>query len=304
MDNTFIGIDVIRFGKMFNSNEDCMRYLYHIKWVNGYTCTKCGCTKEVKGKTSFYRRCKKCGYDESVTANTLFHKVKIPLLKAFHIVFRTVSKKKGMSSIELATEVGVQQKTAWLFKLKIKNAMVQYKKEKLKGKVQVDETLIGGYSKGNVGRSLETKQAVIIAVEELPNGKTGNLEMRVLEDFTKDILSLNIDEMVSKESTLKTDKFSSYTSMRIDGRMMEQGLSNKGNFLHQLHNQILCFKLWLKGTHHKCSASYLQTYLDEYIFRFNRRNKRANIFDSIISKFMNAVPKQYSDLTIPCNLNT
>ncbi len=102
-------------------------------------------------------------YDESVTSNTLFHNLQMPVLKAFHMLFSTVSKKKGMPSVELATEVKVQQKTAWLFKVKIKNAMIQEQQLLLKGKVQVDEMLVGGYCKGNIGRSLEQKVAVLIA---------------------------------------------------------------------------------------------------------------------------------------------
>ncbi len=304
MKDLFYGINAISFGKRFTCNDDCYQYLYDIKWSKGYSCTRCGCTKEVKGKTGFHRRCSACKYDESVTSNTLFQNVRIPLLKAFHLVFRTVAKKKGMSSIELATEVGVQQKTAWHFKLKIKDAFIQESKKKLTGLVQVDETLIGGYSKGNMGRSLEQKTAVLVASEELPDGRTGNIQMKVIENFTKDTLEVNINEMIGKSATLKTDKFSSYVQMQKEGKNMETGKSDKGKFLEELHKQLLQFKNWLKGTHHKCSPSYLQTYIDEYEFRFNKRNYRANIFNSIIFKIMNAVPKRYNDLIIVCAQNT
>jgi transposase-like protein len=304
MKDLFYGIDGISFGKRFKNNEDCYEYLYSIKWEKGYSCIRCGCKAEVKGATSFHRRCKGCGYDESVTSNTLFHNVKMPILKAFHMLFRTVTKKKGMSSIELSTEVGVQQKTAWFFKLKIKNAMIQEDKKKLEGKVQVDETLVGGYSKGNIGRSLEQKTAVLIAVEELPDGRTGSLQMQVIENFKKDTLEVNINEMVAKDATLKTDKFKSYVQMKNEGKDIEMEESANGKFLEELHKQILQFKNWLKGTHHKCSDNYLQTYINEYEFRFNRRNYRAGIFNSIIFKIMNAVPKRYCDLLITCSLNT
>lgn len=304
MKDLFYGLDGISFGKRFKNNEDCYDYLYAIKWVNGYNCIKCGGKVEVKGATSFHRRCKSCGYDESVISNTLFHNVKMPILKAFHILFRTVSKKKSMSSIELSTEVGVQQKTAWLFKLKIKNAMIQETKKKLEGTVQVDETLVGGYSEGSIGRSLEQKAAVLIAIEELPDGRTGNLQMRVIENFKKDTLSVNIAEMVDENATLKTDAFKSYVQMKNEGKNMEIGKSENGKFLKELHKQILQFKNWLRGTHHKCKENYLQTYIDEYEFRFNRRNCRAGIFNSIIFKIMNAVPKRYNQLIIPCSLNT
>ncbi len=300
MKDLFLGINAISFGKRFKNEEDCYHYLYAFKWINGYSCIRCSSNVEVKGATSFHRRCKKCGYDESVTSNTLLHNVKMPILKAFHLLFRTITKKKGMSSIELSTEVGVQQKTAWLFKLKIKNAMIQEGKTKLRGKVQVDETLVGGYSEGNKGRSLVQKSGVLIAIEELPDGRTGNLQMRVIENFKKDTLKVHIEEMIDEKATLKTDGFKSYVQMENEGKEIEIGKSNNGLFLEELHKQILQFKNWLKGTHHKCKQSYLQTYIDEYEFRFNRRNYREGIFNSIISKIMNAIPKRYNDLIIPC----
>lgn len=179
--------------------------------------------------------------------------------------------------------------------------MVQEQVPLLKGKVQVDEMLVRGYSAGNIGRSLKHKAAVLIATEELPNGRTGNLRMRVIEDFKKDTLAVNIEEMVSAEAVLKTDEFKSYVQMKNEGRNIELGKSDNAIFLEQLHKQILQFKNWLKGTHHKCAEQYLQTYINEYEFRFNNRNRRTRIFNLIITKIMNAIPKSYKDLIVVCS---
>ncbi|MEP7320114.1 MAG: IS1595 family transposase, partial [Panacibacter sp.] len=181
----FKSINAIEFSRQFTTNDDCYNYLVAVKWNKGYQCIKCGCADSYKGRTYYYRRCKQCGYDESVTANTVFHGIKMPILKAFHMVFRLTAKKKGMSTVELGNEVGVEQKTAWLFKRKVQSAMKRDKDDKLNGRVDVDETLIGGYSKA-VGRSTETKSAVLIAVEILPDGRTGNLQMQPIENFTAD----------------------------------------------------------------------------------------------------------------------
>ncbi len=160
----FKGINAIEFSKRFGNNEDCYKYLMTIKWGQGYQCSKCGCKESYKGRTYYYWRCKRCGYDESVTANTIFHGIKMPLLKAFHMIFRLTAKKKGMSTVELGAEVGVEQKTAWLFKRKVQAAMKKDRDDKLRGRVDVDETLVGGYSAA-VGRSTETKSALLVAVE-------------------------------------------------------------------------------------------------------------------------------------------
>lgn len=300
MEGLFQGINAIEFGRRFQTQDECFEYIYSIKWKDGYSCKRCGCCEDIKGKTRFHRRCKSCKYDESVICNTMFEEMRMSILKAFFLLFRTITKKKGMSSVELSTEIGVQQKTAWKFRLKVKNAMIQECQKKLKGDVQVDETLVGGYSEGCVGRSLEEKSAVLVAVEAIGDGKTGNIRMEVIEDFTANIIEIGIENMVEEDAQIKTDKYASYGKIKKNGKNIEAKKSDKGSSHPQMHDQIMCFKNWLRGTHHGCSNQYLQTYLDEYIFRFNRRNSRRSIFNSIIFKFMNAVPKRYKDLIVKC----
>jgi predicted RNA-binding Zn-ribbon protein involved in translation (DUF1610 family) len=100
----FNGISIQVFNKFFKSEHDCKQYLFDLKWKDGYRCPKCGCIKSHKGKTGFHLRCQHCGYDESITAHTVFHKLKIPWLKALGMVFRLSVKKKGLSTTALARE--------------------------------------------------------------------------------------------------------------------------------------------------------------------------------------------------------
>jgi len=155
----FKGVDAIDFSRRFPNNEACLRFLEEKKWKNGYRCARCGCDQYVKGKTCFHRRCHSCAYDESVTANTLFHDMHLPLMKAFYLLFRIVTKKKGMSTVELAGEVSVQQKTAWLFKRKIQLAMQGLDMEKL----SIGEFIMGG-----------SQSIVPKAKEQEPVGSTHN----------------------------------------------------------------------------------------------------------------------------------
>ena len=208
----FKGINAIEFNKRFSNNESCYQYLIEIKWKDGYNCTKC-CHKESgKGRTYFYRRCKKCGYDESVTSNTVFHGIKMPILKAFHMIFRISTKKKGMSTIELGTEVGVEQKTAWLFKRKVQAMMKKDKDDKLNGNVQVDETLVGGHSSARE-RSTKTKSALFVAVEVLADGRTGNIDLQHIESFKSEELKYAIRDAISEDSNIQTDAFHSYKKL-------------------------------------------------------------------------------------------
>ena len=91
MENIFKGINAIEFGKKFRNNTDCLDYLVKHKWDNGYSCVSCKCIAFIKGRTSHYRRCKAFYYDESALSNTLFHGIKMPILKAFHMLYRVVA---------------------------------------------------------------------------------------------------------------------------------------------------------------------------------------------------------------------
>lgn len=299
----FKGINAIAFSKKFTNNEDCYNYLVEIKWGNGFACSKCGCSESYIGRTYYYRRCKDCGYDESVTANTIFHGMKMPILKAFHMVFRITTKKKGMSTIELGTEVGVQQKTAWLFKRKVQAAMKKDKDDKLNGKVDVDETLIGGYS-SSVGRSTETKRALMVAVEILPDGRTGNLQMQPIENFSADTIKYAITDCVSPDASIQTDAFHTYKKLAKEMKNIRIQYSKKGSTMEQLHKQIMQFKNWLRGTHQKCADQYLFAYVNEYEYRFNRRNMRGWLFNDMIGRMMNQFPHPYQYLKTICVYST
>lgn len=289
----FKGIDSISFARKFFDNDSCYRYLMDIKWGKGYRCSWCGCGRSKKGRTCYYLRCTSCGYDESVTANTVFHSIKIPILKAFHLAFRVAAKTKGMSTAELGNEVGVQQKTAWLFKRKLQAVMEEGGKDKLEGNVDVDEMLVGGYSEGNPGRSLETKSAVMVSVENLGDGKTGNVNFAHLENFEALTMKIAVKDTVDAGAHIRSDKHPSYESIKDGFKNFETVLSAKGSNFEELHVQILLFKNWLRGIHHKCSKKHLHAYLDEYKYRFNKRNMRPWIFNDLIGRLMQNEPKPY-----------
>ncbi|WP_288071337.1 IS1595 family transposase [Hydrotalea sp.] len=299
----FKGVNAIEFGKQFKTNEDCYKYLLQIKWGKRYQCSKCGCEQSYKGRTYYYRRCRSCGYDESVTANTVFHGIKMPILKAFYMVFRLTAKKKGMSTIELGNEVGVQQKTAWLFKRKLQAVMKKDKEDKLKGDVEVDETLIGGYSTDK-GRSTKTKDAMFVAVEILADGRTGNIALQPIESFKSEELKYAIKDNVSSEAQIKTDAYHSYKKLAKQMKNISIEYSKKGTAMEELHKQIMQFKNWLRGTHHQCSSEYLFAYSDEYEYRFNKRNMRKWLFNDVVERLMNQIPHPYNYLKSLCVYST
>ena len=299
----FKGINAIAFGKKFQNNEDCYNYLITLKWGKGFRCSRCGCRESYKGRTYYYRRCRCCNYSESVTANTVFHGMKMPILKAFHMVFRLTAKKKGMSTTELGAEVGVQQKTAWLFKRKVQVVMKQNDDEKLNGGVDADETLLGGYTKVHRGRSLRQKNAVLMTAEQLPDGRTGKIRMQQIENFEAQTLKYALKDMVKPTAMIRTDHHRSYQHLSKEMNI-QTARSQYGKGLEELHKQIMQFKNWLRGIHHKCSTQHLHAYLDEYVYRFNKRNGRQWIFNDVIKGLMNQIPHPYPLLKTLCAYST
>lgn len=302
----FKGINVIDFTKRFDSNEACYEYLIEWKWGKGFSCSRCGCQQSNKGRTYYYRRCSKCGYDESVTANTVFHGMKMPILKAFHMMFRLTAKKKGMSTIELGAEVGVEQKTAWLFKRKIQAAMKQDNSDKLTGNVDVDETLLGFHtSRKQGGRSLEKRNALMVAAEILPDGRTGNLRIQHIEDFKVLTLKHAIKDMVDPSASIRADDYWSYRLIQREGSVnIKLERSQKGKAFEELHRQIMQFKNWLVGIHHRWSKQHLFAYADEYVYRFSRRNARKSIFNALVGRMMNQIPHPYPVIKKLCAYST
>lgn len=289
----FQGISIQQFNKFFKSEDDCKQYLFDIKWKEGYKCRRCGCTKSYKGKTRFHLRCQDCRYDESVTANTVFHKLKIPLLKAFGMSFRIAVKKKGMSTTELAREFSINQKSSWLFKRKAQESMKSSGSYPLEGKVEVDELFIGGPEKNKRGRNKGEKKLVVIAVEKVKSHKLGRAYAEVIEKASAECFTPFFERYIDKDNTqVTTDGWRGYWPLESEFDI-KQKVSKSGKNFPGLHAVIMNLKGWLRGIHHHCSERFINGYLNEFFFRFNRRNFLSSIWHKLIERFMTNQPYTY-----------
>ena len=278
------------FEERFGSKAGCYAYLAELKWGDGYQCRRCSATKYIKGKQPFSRRCSKCGFDESTTAFTLFHKLKFDIDKAFGMLYEMSTSKKGASSVWLAERFGVQQNTAWLFRQKVQKAMESSKEHPLDGEVHVDEFEIGTPQKDQQGRAnSDSKVRVVLAVESR-QGKSGRAYAKVINDFSSASIRPVFTDHIDKGADVVTDGFSSYKAFRSEYTNLVQLPSEKGRNFPMLHIQIRNFKNWLRGVHSYCGRKYLQNYINEYFFRFNRRNHRETILDRIIERCVNSEP--------------
>lgn len=148
------------FKDRFTCKQDCYEFLEELKWQDGYNCKRCKGSVYIKGKQPASRRCSKCGYDESTTTDTLFHKLKFGIDRAFEMLYEITTSKKGANSIWLVEHFGVNQKTAWAFRQKVQLAMKSSEQYPLEDEVHIDEFEIGTPQTGEPGRSKSDKKSV------------------------------------------------------------------------------------------------------------------------------------------------
>lgn len=278
----------------FGTKASCHEYLASQKWSGGYFCKRCEHAKYIKGKQPFSRRCCKCGYDESTTTGTLFHKLKFGIDKAFGMLYEITTSKKGANSIWLAERFGIQQKTAWLFRHKVQVAMKSSGQYPLDKNVHVDEFEIGTPQKGEQGRSKsENKVRIVVAFEER-DGKSGRGYAKIIKDYSSKSLKEIFDTHIKGDARILADGWPGYNPLKQDYPNLKQTMSDKGKNFKMLHIQIRNFKNWLRGVHSYCDKEYLQKYIDEYFFRFNRRNHRVSILEKIIGRCVAHQPVSYA----------
>ena len=225
-------------------------------------------------------------------AGTMFDKCKFSLLIAFHIAFKISTKKKGLSSEELSKEFELRQMTCWEFKWKIQQAMQSSGRYPLKGEVHVDEFYVGGKEEGGKrGRGKGNKRLVIIALEVV-KGDFGRAYAMTIKDASPASFKSFFEKHIDQDADVVTDEWTGYMPLKSTYKKLKQVPSNEGKNFPELHIHIMNIKSWLRGIHHHCSEERLQGYLDEYHFRFNRRNKMESIFDVLIRRMVQYEPKR------------
>jgi len=279
----------LEFQQRFDTEEKCVVFLANEKQAQGYQCRRCSNDTYYKGKTRYWRKCTSCDYDESPTAHTLFHKCKIPLVKAFWMVYWVSSLKKGMSSCEITRQLGVAQKTAWFWKRKIQESMKSTGTHLLDGPVQVDETFVGGPEKGKQGRAHGKKKIIAIAVE-IGISRKGNRCLKrayagVIENSSSAKLKEFLVKTVSPKAMVMTDGWHAYREATGDRIHLVQKSEGGKNF-KLLHFHIMNLKGWIRGIHHHISAKHAQAYFDEAHYRFNRRNSRWDITINTLNRMV------------------
>ena len=291
----FKGQNVLEFSERFKTNEDCMAYLAHFKWSNGYKCVKCGhVASQIRRDNS--RTCNKCSHTESAMSNTLFHKVKFGIHKAFFICFEMATTTKSLSASYMANRYGITEKTARLFMHKVREAMKSSCNHPIEGNVHIDEFVIGGKEEGKIGRSYDSKKKKIVcAVELTEEGKVKRMYAKKIENYSTKELKKLFDKHVSKDAIVTTDKWKGYRPL-MDEYNITQIESNHGLNFKALHTMIHQVKSWIRTTYSWVSEFNINRYLDEFCFRINRSLMKENIFNILIKRMVSSTKIYQSNL--------
>jgi transposase-like protein len=281
----FEGQNEIDFLNRFGDKDSCFAYLAHYKWKDGFKCHFCGSKEEYSCNKLHHKRCKSCQKHISPTINTLFHKVKFGIEKAFYVILKMSGTTKSISAEQLSKTIGVNRKTALLFQQKVRIAMKSSELYPLEGQVEVDEAFIGQKEEGQTGRGAEQKAQIVVAIEK--NGATGVKRMyaRKIENASSASLKVIFEKQISKEATILTDKWTGYSPLSELYDITQEKSEPDKNF-KVMHRCIQQLKSWIRGIHHSVDHDYLQGYLDEFCYRINRSIHKETIFDNLLQRMV------------------
>lgn len=299
---------LIEFQHRFPDEAACAAYLFAARWPGGFVCPSCGKTKawELHTKAWTYE-CAGCGKQTSVTAGTIMHHSKLPLTTWFWAAYLMATHSNGISALQLQRQLALgSYKTAWLLCAKLRRSMVAPGRGPLTGLVEVDETEIACRSKhdplsGGGGRSRQGKILVVAAVEVQDGGfGPGRVRLKEIPDYSAARLHAFLATDLAPGATAKTDGLASYVgapSVRHDPHVV--GKMAAHIVLPWVHRVFSNLKIWALGVYHGLRRKHVQSYLDEFVFRFNRRRTRHAAFRSLLGIAAGQAPFSYNMLISP-----
>lgn len=295
------------FEQRFNSDEACRVYLVSLRWPGGFVCPRCESTNAWEARRNLMI-CRGCGYEASVMAGTIFQDTHLPLRTWFRAMWYVTSQKNGASALGLQRVLGLgSYKTAWAMLHKLRRAMVRPGRERLHGKVEVDEAYWGSEEEGVRGRLTHTKTLIAVAAQD-EGSKIGRSRMRQIPDAKRATLHGFIAANIEPGSTVRTDGLNAYLEMQ--GYTHDRGIqrnqeSGTEPLLPKVHLVISLFKRWLLGTHQGAVGhAHLDYYIDEFVFRFNRRtsSSRGKLFYRLAQQAVQVQPAPFATLTKPLSV--
>jgi transposase-like protein len=293
---------IMDFQQRFASERACLEYLAASRWPEGFICPRCGGGSAWVLERRHLWQCAGCGLQTSVTAGTVMHKTRTPLRVWFWAAYLVATHHPGISAKQLQRQLGLSRyETAWLILHKLRRAMVAPERELLKGEVEVDEFFLGGFEQGKRGGRQRGKKALVGVVIEVRGRGSGRVRLQVLADASGESLGALVKDTTAPGAIVHTDGWPGYRGLRglgYDHRPHVQRTAPVGEdpYLPRAHRAISNLKAWMLGTHRGVGDSHLQVYLDEYVFRHNRRRTPMAAFQTLLGLTATHGPSTYTDI--------
>jgi transposase-like protein len=295
------------FQAWFATDADCLDYLDWLRWPGGFACPKCGHGGWAVADGRY--KCAACGKRTSVTAGTLFDRRRTPLTVWFTACWMFAAQKGGVSALGLqrSLEIG-SYPTAWAMLHRLRAVLVRPGRDRLSGTVEVDETFIGGEEAGLPGGRAKGKKSLVgVAVEVRQPRGYGRCRMEILPDASAGSLRPFLTRHVEPGATVITDGWMGYhgiaglgyAHVRRSQRAARARGEDPGKLLPGVHRVASLAKRWLLGTHQgSVEDAHLQSYLNEFCFRFNRRRSRSRglVFYRVLELAVGHDPVRYRHL--------
>ncbi len=288
------------FRAWFADEEACRKYLEGIRWPQGPRCPRCPEAEVWEMTPPFVRGCK-CRHDFTVTAGTLFADTRLPLTLWFEAMWHVVEQKSGASALGVQRVLGVSYLTAWRWLHKLRRAMVRPGRDRLAGTIELDEVFIGGERHGKRGRGAGGKTMVLVAAQA-DGSRIGRIRLMSVASGKEAVLTPAVQTMIEPKSKILTDDWNGYVGLEQAGyeRQIVRTAAVAGeNLLPRVNRVASLLQRWLMGTHQGAVApSHLDYYLDEFVFRFNRRRSRSRglLFYRLVEQALATAPVRCNTL--------
>jgi transposase-like protein len=288
------------FEARFATEEHCRAYWIEARWGGKPACARCQSTRvwAIRAGTAF--ECAECGHQTSLTSGTVLEKTRKPLKTWFRAVFEISARRTGISAADLQRVLGFKSyKTGWAWMHKLRTAMVRSDSEPLGPLAQLDEALVGGKGGPN-------KQLILVAAE--PGGR---VRLVHVDNNDAKTLARFVSDEVAADTGIVTDGHAGYNTESLEERPHEMVVQTKeerrkDDCVQSCHWTISLLKRWLLGTHAGAvSPKHLQAYLDEFVFRYNRRKTKgatriaARVLQSLVTRRPRTL-RMIVDQTQPC----
>ena len=309
------GRSLSQFQEAFPDEACCAAFLVRRRWPNGFVCPCCAGRRAAALKSRAYTyECANCGRQTSITAGTAMHRTRLPLTTWFWAAHLMATHSNGMSARQLEDQLGVTYKTAWLLTQKLRRSMVDPDREPLEGVVEVDQAEIpfregdAFFEPGSAGKIF-----VIGAVEVIDRDinqskprrrhakyldtRSGRVRLAMIADNSAASIEAFVRANVKRGTTLITDGHASYpglTDYRHDPRVVGKMAGHV--VLPWVHRVFALLKRWSLGTYHGLRRRHLNTYLNEFVFRYNRRFHRHVSFETLLGLAAQNEPASYWDI--------